>query len=95
MSLIGLINSDNFDKNCERNITHPINVLIPYAVIGIGKLEIVLILEQRGVIMGRPFLLDSINPIYLTLDLKICILFIVNNRPKSLNLYRRHFKTLL
>ncbi len=71
ISLIGLISSDNFERNCARYITQPINDLIPLAVMGIGSVEMALTCEPKVVMVGRLSLLDSNNPIYFTLDQKV------------------------
>ncbi len=47
-------------------MTHPIKDFIPLAVIGIGNVEIAFTCEPRGVMVGRPSLLDKSKPIYLT-----------------------------
>ncbi len=60
-------------------MTYSMNDLIPLAVIGIGNVEIAFTCDPKGVIVGSPSLLDRYKPIYLTLDLNVWILLIVNN----------------
>ncbi len=46
-------------------MTQPTKELIPRAVMGIGKDEIALTLKPRGMMVGRPFMLERDRPIYL------------------------------
>ncbi len=85
-SLIGLISSDNFGRNCTRYITQRLNDLIPLAVLGIGSVEMALTCEPKGVMVSRLSLLDNNNPIYFTLDQKVWILLIVKSMPYVFNI---------
>ncbi len=57
-------------------MTHPINDFIPLDVIRIGNVEIAFTREPRGVMIGRPFLLDKSKPIYLAFERKVWKYFI-------------------
>ncbi len=71
MSLMGLISTDSFGKNCAKYITQPMNYLIPLAVRGMGSIEIAFTREPSCVMVGRLSLLESNNPICFSFDLKV------------------------
>ncbi len=66
-----------------------------HAVRGIGRVEIAITREPRGVIVGRLSLLESNIPIYFTLNLKMWILLIVRSIPYFFNISMKLFRTFL
>ncbi len=60
-------------------MTQPMNDFIPLAFMGMGRVDMALTREARGVIVDVLSLLDNNRHMYFTLDLKVWILLIAKN----------------
>ncbi len=62
---------------------------------GIGSVDIALIHELKGEIVGKSSLLDNNKPIYFSLEWKVWILFMDKSMPYSFNLSMKYLMTCL